>query len=540
MTTIPENNAGRSVLQTIRNYGVDTIFGIPGTHNLEFYRHLAPLKMKPVTSRHEQGAGYAAIGWSLQTGRPGVVITTSGPGLLNALSAVGTAYCESVPMIVLSPGVARGAEFADNGALHETKDPTGAAGAIGLWSRRVNSAREAVEAVHEAFELFATGRPRPVHIEVPLDVLEAETDCTDEMLAARAIADAKAVDAQQLRLATDALNAATRPVIVTGGGAVVAAAQVRALAEALGAPVVATINGKAVLPESHPLSVGSELRLPAAHALVNEADVLLLVGTKMGIEEFWGGVIAPQGTVIRVDRVASQADKNVTSDIALIGDSEAVVSALVTGVTAKSIGTHGWLSEAGITQLHEQLHREAVEISPELMAVAEHISAAIPTEAIVAGDSSQITYLAMTSTTRLDHPRAFLYTAAYATLGFGLPAAIGAKIAEPKRPVICVVGDGALMFAVQEMVTAAEQQLDLTLVCVDNGGYNEIKQNEVDRGIDPVGVVLQQPDWPTLATGFGFTAQQVSSRADITAAITKAMQAGGLQFLHIPLKNVSQ
>src|SRR6185312_4008683 len=124
------NNAGYAILKTLRNYGVDTIFGIPGTHNLEFYRHLAPLGIHPVTTRHEQGAGYGADGWAQQTGLPGVVITTSGPGLLNALSAAGTAYCESRPLIILSPGVALGAEFADIGSLHETKDSTAAAGAI--------------------------------------------------------------------------------------------------------------------------------------------------------------------------------------------------------------------------------------------------------------------------------------------------------------------------------------------------------------------------------------------------------------------------
>ncbi|HKT58114.1 MAG TPA: thiamine pyrophosphate-binding protein, partial [Microbacterium sp.] len=170
------DNAGLAVLQTLRGYGVDTVFGIPGTHNLEFYRHLPRLGMRAVTSRHEQGAGYAADGWAQRTGMPGVVITTSGPGLLNALSAAGTAYCESRPLILLSPGVALGAEFADVGTLHETKDAVAASGAIVEWSRRVATAAEAVEAVHDAFELFRTGRPRPVHIEVPLDVLEGAAD----------------------------------------------------------------------------------------------------------------------------------------------------------------------------------------------------------------------------------------------------------------------------------------------------------------------------------------------------------------------------
>ncbi|RBO71818.1 thiamine pyrophosphate-binding protein, partial [Microbacterium sp. H6] len=170
------DTAGRAVLETIRAYGVTAIFGIPGTHNLELYRPLADLGIRAVTNRHEQGSGYGADGWAQQTGLPGVVITTSGPGLQNAMSAIGTAFCESRPLIVLSPGVPLGAEFADVGTLHETKDATAMVGAIAEWSRRVTSAAEAVEAVHDAFTLFRTGRPRPVHIEIPLDVLEAPAD----------------------------------------------------------------------------------------------------------------------------------------------------------------------------------------------------------------------------------------------------------------------------------------------------------------------------------------------------------------------------
>src|SRR5699024_7572784 len=150
---------GWVVIETLNKYGVDTVFGIPGTHNLEFYRPLSELGIRPVTTRHEQGAGYGADGWSLQTGKPAVVITTSGPGLLNALSAAGTSYGESRPMIILSPGPELGNEFADIGTLHETKDQLAAAQAIVEWGVRVDTPEKAVQAVHDAFELFTTGRP---------------------------------------------------------------------------------------------------------------------------------------------------------------------------------------------------------------------------------------------------------------------------------------------------------------------------------------------------------------------------------------------
>lgn len=165
-------NTGLAMLRIVRAHGIDTIFGIPGTHNLEFYRHLPRLGIRAVTSRHEQGAGYAADAWAQRSELPGVVITTSGPGLLNALSSAGTAYCEYRPMLILAPGPARGREASTIGTLHETKDQLGAVSSVIDAAVRVHSAEEAVEAVHAAFDVFRGPRPRPVYIEVPLDLLE--------------------------------------------------------------------------------------------------------------------------------------------------------------------------------------------------------------------------------------------------------------------------------------------------------------------------------------------------------------------------------
>ncbi|MGV8876828.1 MAG: thiamine pyrophosphate-binding protein [Rhodoglobus sp.] len=531
---IDVNNAGLAIMTVLRNYGIDTIFGIPGTHNLEFYRPLSELGIHPVTTRHEQGASYGSDGWSQQTGLPGVVITTSGPGLLNALSGAGTAYCESRPMILLSPGVAEGSEFADNGALHETKDSTGAAGAIVQWSRRVTSATEAVTAVHDAFELFRYGRPRPVHIEIPLNVLESLSDCPPSLLAARAIRPGKTADADALERAVAVLAAASRPVIVAGGGASRIGANLTALAEMLNAPVITTLNGKAAIPESHPLSLASEIRLPVMHSLINESDAVLIIGSKLGEAELWGGVIAPAGTVVRIDILESQLNKNVASDIGLVGDSAAIVAAICASLTGRAIATSVTTPD-DIARLRETAVVQARAVSPILYDVATLITAAIPENAIVAGDSSQITYFGMASVLRQELSHSFLYTPAYATLGYGLPSAIGAKVAAPDRPVVCVVGDGALMFAVQEFATAIEQGLQLTIVCVDNGGYAEINQNERDRGIAPVGVVLTQPNWSVLSAAFGGHGFSVTDPTQLTNTVAQAVATAGLALVHVPL-----
>ncbi|GAB2827859.1 5-guanidino-2-oxopentanoate decarboxylase [Alpinimonas psychrophila] len=535
------DNAGRAIMTTLRNYGVDTVFGIPGTHNLELYRPLKELGIRPVTSRHEQGAGYGADGWSQQTGLPGIVITTSGPGLLNALSAAGTAYCESRPLIILSPGASEGQEFADNGALHETKNPTGAVGAIVEWSRRVHSATEAVQAVHDAFELFRYGRPRPVHIEVPLNILEGLSDCPESLKRARPVRASMEADYGDVLAAAKTLRQALRPLIIAGGGALRSSSDLSSLAELLNAPVITTLNGKAAIPEAHALSLASDIRLPSMQTFINDSDAILIVGSKLGDAELWGGTISPVGIVVRIDILESQLQKNVKSEISLVGDSSTVIRQLMECLlecakSQPSVSFHKLQHRSEqLDSVRLEAAAEARSISPQLYSIAKAIAGALPENAIVSGDSSQITYFGMSSVVRQDLAHSFLYTPTYATLGYGLPASIGAKVASPHRPVICVLGDGALMFSIQELMTAVEQEISITVVCVDNGGYGEILQNERDRGIEPVGVVLRQPDWVELANAFGARGYLIADLEELSLVVARVINAPGVDVLHVPL-----
>ncbi|UGS25967.1 thiamine pyrophosphate-binding protein [Microbacterium resistens] len=529
METVVKRTTGWVVMEVLRGYGIDTVFGIPGTHNLEFYRPLPALGIRPVTTRHEQGAGYGADGWSLQTGMPGVVVTTSGPGLLNALSAAGTAYCESRPMIILSPGPARGSEFADVGTLHETKDQLAAASAVVEWGRRVSSAAEAVATVHDAFALFATGRPRPVYIEVPLDLLEEEAEgITPDDIAARAFPPPPAPSDDAVTEAARLLNAATDPVILAGGGSRRAGAALRAVAERLGAPVVTTANAKGVLDEHHPLSLGANLRLAAARDRARDADVLLVVGSKLGEAELWVDKLDARGTVIRIDLLASQIDKNQKADVGIVGDAAASLSALLTELGDGAPRTGGRVPET-----LEAVRAEVHELSPVNAALGEAIAAALPADAIVTTDSSQIAYWGLMNVLRVPRPNSMPYMATYATLGYALPAALGSRLADPGRPTFAVTGDGALMFSLQEMITVVEQRLDVTVIVVDNGGYAEIRQNEADAGISPIGVDLVQPDWVALGTAFGGTGRHVASAAELADAVRQAQADGGLQVIHL-------
>ena len=535
----PEN-VGHAILATLRNYGVDTVFGIPGTHNLEFYRSLPELGIRYVTTRHEQGAGFGADGWSLQRGLPGVVITTSGPGLLNVLSSAATAFAESRPMIVLTPGPPIGQEFSDTGVLHETKDTRAAAEAVTAWARRVGSGAEAVQAVHEAFGLFRSGRARPVVIEVPLDVLESAHGCEPEALSARTAPAPATADEVEVHTMTRLLDEANAPVILYGGGSLGAGQELLTrFAENLDAPVITTINGRAAVSERHPLSVAGTLRLKAAHDLVNAADVLLVVGSKIGEAETWPGPLAPKGRVIRIDIVESQLQKNMAPELGVVGDAAVVMDQLIEALSP-SDRLEGDAGVARAAAARSAIEAESRAWSPDSVAISDAVAQVLPDDVILGADSSQVCYYGTANHVPLTVPNSYLYMATYATLGYGLPASIGAKIAQPDRPVVCVAGDGALMFSIQELVTAVEQELDLVVVCVDNGGYREIEENEADVGMEPMGVRLRQPRWATLAEGFGATGHSIAAPGDLATTLTSAIQAGGVHLIHARLELFGQ
>jgi thiamine pyrophosphate-dependent acetolactate synthase large subunit-like protein len=529
-------NGGAAVVETLAAHGVDTVFGIPGTHNLELYRHLAPCGIRAVTPRHEQGAGYAAEGYARVSGRPGVVLTTSGPGLTNAMTAAATAYAESQPMLVLSPGVPTGTEGRDLGRLHETKDASGAMDRLVRWSRRVAGPEEAADAVTAAFAAFRGTRPRPVHVEIPLDVLERPWGGSPWVGAVTA---APAPDAADVRRAATLLAGARRPLVLAGGGAVDAAAEVRALAEALGAPVATTVNGKGVLDESHPLAVGSAVRLRALQKAAADSDALLVVGSELGDSDLWEGRITAEN-VIRCDIEPGQLHKNCPAGVTLLGDAATTLRALLEALSprptnAPFAGTGG-APAVRARELRDACRAEARAEAGSYEEINAAVRAALPADSVLAGDSSQVTYRGSVHFFDVPAPRRFCYTPGYATLGYGLPAAIGASLARPGEPAAVLLGDGAFLFSVQELATAVDLRLPLPIVVADNGGYREIRDQQEERGIPPVGVDLPVPDLAALATAFGAHGVRTSDPGALTALVADALSADRPTVIHLRME----
>ncbi|RLZ03106.1 acetolactate synthase, partial [Kocuria tytonicola] len=335
--------------------------------------------------------------------------------------------------------------------------------------------------------------------------------------------------------AVSALAASERPVILAGGGSLAAGPRLLELAELLEAPVITTTNGKGAIPEKHRLSLGADLRLSTAHEFMRSADALLVIGSKVGEAELWGGDITPQGPIVRVDIMRDQMLCNLAPDVEVPGNSAAVVRQLLDGLRATFEATGARpRPERDLREVFDAMDEEGRQWAPDLAALNETIMEVVPDDTILAGDSSQVTYMGSTTFFRAPQPHSLLYMGTYATLGYGLPAAVGAKLAAPERPVVCLVGDGALMFSIQELMTAVELELDLPIICVDNGGYGEIRQNMVDRDIDPLAVDLVQPDWVKLAEGFGATGFPATMDT-LAETVRQALATKGPSLVHLKI-----
>jgi acetolactate synthase I/II/III large subunit len=496
---------GEALVRLLEAYGVGTVFGIPGVHTVELYRGLPATGIRHVTPRHEQGAGFMADGYARVGGKPGVCFIITGPGMTNILTAIGQAYADSVPMLVVS-SVNRTEQLAmGQGRLHELRSQQAVVAGVAAFSHTVLHPSQLPEVLARAFALFASARPRPVHVEIPIDVITAPADGMP--LAPRPLPSPPGPAPDAVTRAADLLAAATRPLLVLGGGAVPAAAEARALAERLGAPVINTVNAKGVLPPGHPLHAGENMAWPPIREALREADVVLAVGTEFGETEMYPG---PQplrfdGRLIRVDIDPEQLVRGFPAALPIVSDSRLALRALAAALPATLAPSgDGPARAAALREAVRPLWWAAVGTHERLLGVVQR---ALP-DAIIVGDSAQPVY-AGNQFFRPAAPRSwFNSSTGYGTLGYGLPAAIGAKLAAPGRPVVALVGDGGLQYTLPELAAAVEAEAPVIVLVWNNRSYGEIKSYMVEQGIAPVGVDLFTPDLVAVARGYGCAAER--------------------------------
>ena len=516
------SSVGRYVIELLAANGIDVVFGIPGVHTLELYRGLALTGMRHVLVRHEQSAGFAADGYARLSGRPAAACVISGPGVTNALTAVAQAYSDSVPLILVASAPVRASLGKGWGVLHELPDQLAlGCGTAGL-ARSAASAEDVRDHLRAIFASFQSGRPRPAYLQIPLDLLAEPTDLRPERFAPVRAPFEPAPE--QINRTAVALGAAGRPLIIAGGGAREATEPLLRLVDALDGYLVTTTAGKGVLPESHPANLGASLPYRATQELVASADVIIAVGTELAETDFYTGTRLPMsGRLIRIDLDPAKLADQYGAEFPLWGDARACLEAIGVGLKPRQ----GWRTEAGPAACH----RAAIEKSfgrrtrARLGAVTA-IRAGVPATGVVFSDQTQIAYLGNYAYA-CDRPGSWFHPCGYGALGFALPAALGAKIAQPERAVLAVAGDFGLQFTLAELMTAVELELSLPVVVWNNSALGQIRDDMKAAGIPPVGVIARNPDFLALARAFGAAGIRAAGPAELTEGIRRAFGRKG-------------
>ncbi|MCZ6829151.1 MAG: 5-guanidino-2-oxopentanoate decarboxylase [Gammaproteobacteria bacterium] len=508
---------GEVLAQLLEAYRIDTAFGIPGTHTIELYRGLPKTGIRHITPRHEQGAGFMADGYARVTGRPAACITVSGPGALNIATAMGQALLDSVPMLVISADNATHELGLGEGRLHETVNLQQAMRQCSRWSHTLLRPDELPKVLARAFSIFHSQRPGPVHISIPQDVITADASHVDARAWTLPSRPAPAPDA--LTAAVELLRQARSPVIALGGGAADAADLARQLAERLDAPTTLTHNAKGILPPEHPLHVRGSPSFQPVRDLYQQADVIVGIGTEFAETDydffFDGAFDLGAAQLIRIDIDPAQHSRNAPSAVAMYADAALALQALLP-LCEQRHGDGNQRTSAVNQQLKALDH-------PGYQGFLDAIQEALPA-AIVVGDSTQPAYFAAAQY-HAPQPRSFASAATgYGTLGYALPAAFGARLGQPGRPVVSLMGDGGLQFTINELATAVEAEIAVAVVIWNNQCYDMIAQNFRAAGMEPIACDIYTPDFQKIAEGYGCPALRASTIAEFKAALQQSQQ----------------
>lgn len=512
--------AADRLVDALEEMGVELVFGLPGVHNLAIWRALSGSRIRLIGVRHEQTAVYAADGYARATGRLGVAIVTTGPGAANTLGATGEAMASGSPVLVIAtdiptrlrrPGVYRG-------VLHETRDQGAMFGPVTKGQVTVQAADELVPALDDAARLALAAPSGPVYLGVPTDLLTESVgpaSPTDHPAALTAPALGPEL-AQAARVLADAEH----PLIWAGGGAARSGAgdAIGALATRLGAPVLTTYMGRGVISPEHPYAAPNPVHLDLVGALWDEADAVLAVGTDFDgmMTQNWAMPAPPALVAVNVD--AEDASKNYPATVTLTGDARTVLEALVEAVPER---TDSGEVVSRLSDLRQEVDQAVLADEPQAHEFLHTFESAVPPDAVVVADMCIPGYW-LGGFHRVPAPGKLAYPVGWGTLGFGFPASIGSALAG-QGPAVCVTGDGGFLFACGELATLLQEQVPLTIVLVDDGGYGMLRFDQVHAGDQPYGVDLARPDFTALAAAFGIPA---TSLGTFGAPFGEALRAG--------------
>ncbi|HQX11478.1 MAG TPA: thiamine pyrophosphate-binding protein [Thermoflexales bacterium] len=524
--SIGSMTGGEAVVHSLIAQGVDTLFALPGVQNDFLFNALYDRRgeIRVIHTRHEQGAAFMALGYALMRGDVGVYSVVPGPGFLNATAALATAYSLNARVLALIGQLPSAQIGRAEGILHEIPDQIGILRSLTKWAERVNAPSEAPMQVAEAFRQMRSGRPRPVGLEVPMDVLAQRGPVDTAPIALPPYA--PPLDHALIEKAAALLGHAQNPAIYVGGGAQGVGNEILALAEALQAPVVAHRTGLGVIDGRNPLS----LHLPASHSYWKKVDVVLAIGTYLRSPLTDWGVDANL-KVIHLDVDPTTHTILRRPYIALTARAEDALPELIAGVAKHN---HPRPSRTGeMLEIKADWAAQTAYLEEQL-GYLKVIRDGLGEDGVFVEDLTQVTYAAR-YVLPVYKPRTYLTTGYQGTLGLGFPTALGAKVARPDLPVIAVVGDGGFMFTSQELATAVQHKIPLVTLVFNNNAYGNVQQMQKNlHGNRVIATDLVNPDFVKLAEAFGAVGLRANTLSELADAIRVGLKASGPTVIDVP------
>ncbi len=533
-TVLPQTrriSGAQLIVHLLERQGITMISGIPGGTVLPLYDALSESSIRHVLARHEQGAGFIAQGMARTSGKAAVCVACSGPGATNLVTAIADARMDSVPLVCITGQVPR--DMIGTDAFQEV-DTYGLSIPVTKHNYLVREIADLPRVIDEAFSIAESGRPGPVWIDVPKDVQSAELDYDDVayLIERPALPE---ISSQSILDAAAMINAAERPILYVGGGATNAVEQVRELAEHGHLPATMTLNGLGILPTDHPRSLGM-LGMHGARStnlIMNEADLLVVLGARfddraIGLAEKF----CPNASIIHVDIDRAEIGKIRQPHIAIQGDVGEVLTRLLPRIT--SDGREEWLAAVSDMQTQFPDHRPGIEDPLTHFGVIRAVAKCVDGSEIITTDVGQH-QMWVAQSYPFNRPGQWLTSGGLGTMGFGLPAAIGAALAEPSRKVLCFSGDGSLMMNIQEMATAAENDLDVKIILMNNRALGLVHQQQSMFYRENVygATYLQKTDFLAIAAGFGLDTCDLNAAEDPETALKAAIDKPGPCLIHI-------
>lgn len=535
---------GMAIVEALIANGVETVFGLPGAQMYPLFDALQQRsdRIRTYGARHEQTCGYMAFGYARSAGRPGVFSVVPGPGVLNTTAALCTALGCNAPVLCLTGQVPTVFMGKGRGHLHELPDQLATLRTLTKWAARIERIEDAPEIINEAFRQMLTGRPGPVAIEMAWDVMAAKAPVRS--LPGARLSPPATPSVSEIAAAAKILVAAKRPMIMVGSGAQHASEAIRALAEALDAPVAAFRGGRGVMPEDAELGVSSY----AAWKLWPETDALIGIGSRLEMPYMrWEGMMklvdrpATPPHLIRID-IDPEEMARLVPHAPVLTDAEVGARAL----TAEVLRLRGLEKSAASAAVRARIAeikraaRAAIEKVQPQLAYLDVIREVLPRDGFVTSELSQVGFTSYFGFPVYE-PRTYVSEGYQGTLGFGFPAALGVKVAHPDKPVVCITGDGGFMFAAQELATAAQEGIGLVTLLFNNSAFgNVLRDQQVGFGNRLIGSVLQNPDFMLFAKSFGIEGHRVASPEALRPLLAKALAANHPVLIEIGIPQGSE